>query len=123
MTVPHSDALVLFGASGDLAFKKIFPALQSMVRRGQLTVSIVGVAKSGWNLEQMASMPPRCSEPTRQSTSTSRAPGGPQRLTASPPTWWVAGPAIRVRLILFLLTNTNTNSDGHPGHCRATQLM
>jgi len=35
MTGPHSDALVLFGATGDLAFKQIFPALQVMVRRGQ----------------------------------------------------------------------------------------
>ena len=48
----QSDALVFFGASGDLAFKKIFPALQSMVRRGHLDVPVIGVAKSGWNLEQ-----------------------------------------------------------------------
>ncbi len=48
----RSDALIFFGATGDLAYKKIFPALQSMVRRGRLDVPIVGVAKSGWNLEQ-----------------------------------------------------------------------
>ncbi|HEY8075865.1 MAG TPA: hypothetical protein VIF62_17180, partial [Labilithrix sp.] len=45
---PPSDALVFFGATGDLAYKKIFPALQSLVRRGRLDVPVVGVAKSGW---------------------------------------------------------------------------
>jgi glucose-6-phosphate 1-dehydrogenase len=49
---PRSDALIFFGATGDLAYKKIFPALQSLVRRGRLDVPIVGVAKSGWNLDQ-----------------------------------------------------------------------
>src|SRR5262249_49729927 len=53
MSGPHSDALVFFGATGDLAYKKIFPALQAMVRRGHLNVPVVGVAKSGWNLEQL----------------------------------------------------------------------
>ncbi|MEQ1772098.1 MAG: glucose-6-phosphate dehydrogenase (NADP(+)), partial [Devosia sp.] len=48
-----SDALVFFGATGDLAYKKIFPALQSLVRRGRLDVPIVGVAKSGWTREQL----------------------------------------------------------------------
>ncbi|MEX1244095.1 MAG: glucose-6-phosphate dehydrogenase [Thermoanaerobaculia bacterium] len=48
-----SDALVFFGASGDLAYKKIFPALQSMVRRGSLTVPVIGVARSGWGIEQL----------------------------------------------------------------------
>ena len=48
-----SDVLVLFGASGDLAFKKIFPALQAMAKRGSLNATVVGVARSGWNLEQM----------------------------------------------------------------------
>ena len=48
----RSDALVFFGASGDLAFKKIFPALQSMVKRGQLDVPVIGVAKAGWKVEQ-----------------------------------------------------------------------
>ena len=47
----HSDALVFFGATGDLAYKKIFPALQDMVKRGH--VPVVGVAKAGWNLEQL----------------------------------------------------------------------
>ena len=48
-----SDALVFFGATGDLAYKKIFPALQSMVKRGFLTVPVIGVAKSGWGIEQL----------------------------------------------------------------------
>ena len=48
-----SDALVFFGATGDLAYKKIFPALQSLVRRGRLDVPVVGVAKSGWTREQL----------------------------------------------------------------------
>ena len=48
-----SDALVFYGASGDLAYKKIFPALQSMIKRGHLDVPIVGVAKSGWGLDQL----------------------------------------------------------------------
>jgi glucose-6-phosphate 1-dehydrogenase len=52
MTAPHSDALVFFGATGDLAYKKIFPALQAMVRRGHLAVPVIGVAKAGWGLEQ-----------------------------------------------------------------------
>jgi len=48
-----SDALVLFGATGDLAYKKIFPSLQAMVKRGHLDVPVVGVAKAGWNLDQL----------------------------------------------------------------------
>src|SRR5213594_2596880 len=48
----HSDALVFFGATGDLAYKKIFPALQGMVKRGHLDVPVIGVAKSGWNIDQ-----------------------------------------------------------------------
>src|SRR5215475_2917689 len=53
MSVPHSDALVFFGATGHLAYKKIFPALQAMVKRGHLNVPVIGVAKAGWNLEQL----------------------------------------------------------------------
>lgn len=48
----HSDALVFFGATGDLAYKKIFPSLQSMIKRGRLDVPVIGVAKAGWTLEQ-----------------------------------------------------------------------
>ncbi len=47
-----SDAFVFFGATGDLAYKKIFPALQAMVRRGSLNMPVIGVAKAGWNLDQ-----------------------------------------------------------------------
>jgi glucose-6-phosphate 1-dehydrogenase len=53
MDQPHSDALVFFGATGDLAYKKIFPALQSMIKRGNLHVPVVGVAKAGWNLDRL----------------------------------------------------------------------
>ena len=49
----HSDALVFFGATGDLAYKQIFPALQAMVKRGHLDVPVIGVAKAGWGLEQL----------------------------------------------------------------------
>jgi len=49
----RSDALVFFGATGDLAYKKIFPALQAMAKRGHLDVPVIGVAKAGWNLEQL----------------------------------------------------------------------
>jgi glucose-6-phosphate 1-dehydrogenase len=49
----HSDALVFFGATGDLAYKKIFPSLQAMMKRGNLDVPVIGVAKSGWTLEQL----------------------------------------------------------------------
>jgi len=50
---PPSDALVFFGASGDLAYKKIFPALQCLIRRNRLNLPVVGVAKSGMNRDQM----------------------------------------------------------------------
>ena len=53
MPHPHSDALVFFGATGDLAYKKIFPSLQAMVKRGHLNVPVIGVAKAGWNLDQL----------------------------------------------------------------------
>jgi glucose-6-phosphate 1-dehydrogenase len=49
----QSDALVFFGATGDLAYKKIFPSLQAMVKRGHLNVPVIGVAKAGWNLDQL----------------------------------------------------------------------
>ncbi len=53
MSQPQSDALVFFGATGDLAYKKIFPSLQAMLKRGHLNVPVIGVAKSGWNLDQL----------------------------------------------------------------------
>ena len=49
----RSDALVFFGATGDLAYKKIFPALQAMVARGRLDVPVIGVANSGWRREDL----------------------------------------------------------------------
>lgn len=52
-TAPHSDALVFFGATGDLAYKKIFPALQAMVKHGTLDAPVIGVAKAGWHLDQL----------------------------------------------------------------------
>ena len=51
MSNSHSEALVFFGATGDLAYKKIFPSLQAMLKRGNLSVPVVGVAKAGWNLD------------------------------------------------------------------------
>src|SRR6516165_3617717 len=53
MSEAHSEALVFFGATGDLAYKQIFPALYSMSRRGHLNLPVIGVAKSGWNLDQL----------------------------------------------------------------------
>ena len=53
MSVVRCDALVFFGATGDLAYKKIFPALHAMARRGHLDVPVVGVARTGWTLERL----------------------------------------------------------------------
>jgi glucose-6-phosphate 1-dehydrogenase len=53
MNESRSDALVFFGATGDLAYKKIFPALQAMLQRGHLNVPVIGVARSDWNLDQL----------------------------------------------------------------------
>jgi glucose-6-phosphate 1-dehydrogenase len=50
---PRSDAFVFFGATGDLAYKKIFPALQALTKKGRLDMPVVGVAKSGWNRDQL----------------------------------------------------------------------
>src|SRR2546422_9208633 len=49
----HSDAFVFFGATGDLAYKKIFPALQAMAKRGHLDVPVIGVAKAGWTIDEL----------------------------------------------------------------------
>ena len=48
-----SDALVFFGATGDLAYKKIFPALQNMIRHGTLNAPIIGIARAGWSIERL----------------------------------------------------------------------
>jgi glucose-6-phosphate 1-dehydrogenase len=52
MNTLHSDAFVFFGATGDLAYKKVFPSLHAMVKRGTLNVPVIGVAKDGWTLDQ-----------------------------------------------------------------------
>lgn len=52
MSAARSDALVLLGATGDLAHRKIYPALKGLVRRGVLNVPVIGVARSGWGLEE-----------------------------------------------------------------------
>ena len=48
----QSDAFVFFGATGDLAYKQIFPSLQGLIRDEGFNLPIVGVAKAGWNLDQ-----------------------------------------------------------------------
>jgi len=53
MATPRSDALVFFGATGDLAYKKVFPALLAMTRDGDLEVPVIGVALSGWTVKQL----------------------------------------------------------------------
>jgi glucose-6-phosphate 1-dehydrogenase len=53
MSVSRSDALVFFGATGDLAYKKIFPALYAMARRGRLDFPVIGVARSRWTLDDL----------------------------------------------------------------------
>src|SRR5271154_1992377 len=53
MDAAKSDALVFFGATGDLAYKKIFPALQAMIRRGALDMPIIGVARAGWTVDKL----------------------------------------------------------------------
>lgn len=53
MTTSSSDAFVFFGATGDLAHKKIFPALQAMIRRGKLDMPVIGVGRAGWTLDQL----------------------------------------------------------------------
>jgi glucose-6-phosphate 1-dehydrogenase len=48
-----SDAFVFFGATGDLAYKKVFPALQAMIRSGDLDIPIIGMARGGWTLDKL----------------------------------------------------------------------
>jgi glucose-6-phosphate 1-dehydrogenase len=55
MNQAKADALVFFGATGDLAHKKIFPALQALAQRGNLHIPVIGVAKAGWTLDQLKS--------------------------------------------------------------------
>jgi glucose-6-phosphate 1-dehydrogenase len=53
MSAERADALVFFGATGDLAQKKIFPALQALAKRGDLDIPVIGIAKAGWTLDQL----------------------------------------------------------------------
>jgi len=53
MPPPPSDAFVFFGATGDLAYKKIFPALQAMIRHGELEIPIIGIARGAWSLDKL----------------------------------------------------------------------
>ena len=53
MDIPQSDAFVFFGVTGDLAFKKIFPALQAMIKHGHLDVPVIGVARSAKNVDEL----------------------------------------------------------------------
>jgi glucose-6-phosphate 1-dehydrogenase len=53
MSTSRSDALVFFGATGDLAYKKIFPSLHAMIERGNLDVPVIGVAKADWTIDQL----------------------------------------------------------------------
>src|SRR6202041_1687272 len=63
MVKTESDAFVFFGATGDLAYKKIFPALYAMVRRGGFHIPIIGMARAGWNLEQLKARARDSAEP------------------------------------------------------------
>src|SRR5947207_11695484 len=53
MAVPESDAFVFFGATGDLAYKQVFPALQALIRAGDLDIPIIGMARAGWTLDKL----------------------------------------------------------------------
>ena len=53
MTISSSDAFVFFGATGDLAHKKIFPALQAMIRRGELDMPVIGMGRAGWTVDKL----------------------------------------------------------------------
>jgi glucose-6-phosphate 1-dehydrogenase len=53
MAIPRADALVFFGATGDLAYKKIYPSLHAMVKRGTLDMPVIGVANAGWNADRL----------------------------------------------------------------------
>jgi glucose-6-phosphate 1-dehydrogenase len=64
MKAPLSDALVLFGATGDLACKKIYPALQKMVRRGHLDIPVIGIARGGWDLQRLRAHVHNCLKKT-----------------------------------------------------------
>ena len=64
MEAAQSDALVFFGASGDLAFKQIFPAFWALSAVKARKCPIVGVAKAGWTVEQLRDEPRTVSKST-----------------------------------------------------------
>ena len=68
MPAASSDALALFGASGDPAHRKIFPTLQVMVKRGHLDAPVIGVAKRDWDVEALRSHVRERSENARPSS-------------------------------------------------------
>jgi len=53
LRAPQSDAFVFFGATGDLAFKQVFPALNALVNRDGLDIPIIGMARAGWDLQKL----------------------------------------------------------------------
>jgi glucose-6-phosphate 1-dehydrogenase len=53
MATSHSDALLLFGVTGDLAHKMIFPALYALAKRNALKVQVIGVASPKWSVERL----------------------------------------------------------------------
>ena len=64
MTNLESDAFVFFGATGDLAYRQIFPALQALIRRGDFEIPIIGVAKSAMDLDALRAARTRASRNT-----------------------------------------------------------
>ena len=96
---PMSDALVLFGATGDLAKKKIFPAVYEMARRRPPAVPVIGFASSDWDDERLRAARPR-GDRGRRAAST-RRPGRAwpsasptcAATTATPTSYAGAGPA------------------------------
>ena len=69
-----SDAVVFFGATGDLAYKQIFPALQAMVQRGHLNMPVIGVATPDWTLDQFRACARVISRHTSRDRSSVSAP-------------------------------------------------
>ena len=78
MRTSQSDALVVYGATGDLAHKMIFPALYAMVKRGTLNVPVIGVAFPKWSLERLQ----------RRVTQSIKQAGGIDNKRFRQPKWW-----------------------------------